>query len=180
MRSARAGALASWGMQAEVLATLLRRRPEIRQAWEVLLRTERASTPMANPDTLVYMMDLTLDEVLKVLGETKTPPGARAEQPECPCGLNPMLVYFAAMRQVLTEALVLAQAALPGQRSRQRETDLALLTHAADQVSVREIAAFCSLCQRRESGRRGAVNPLAVSGGCFAGDAAENPIELGE
>lgn len=179
MRSVRRCGLASWGMQADVLATLVRRRPEIRQAWEVLLRTERASTPMANPDTLVYMMDLTLDEILKVLHEVKTPPGARGEQPECPCGLNPMLVYFAAMRQVLTEALVLAQAALPSQSPRQRETDLALLTHAADQVSGREVVAFCSLCQRRSSAG-GAVNALAVSGGRLTCDAAEDAIELGE
>lgn len=180
MRSVRRFGLASWGMQADVLATLVRRRPEIRQAWEVLLRTERASTPMANPDTLVYMMDLTLDEILKVLHEVKTPPSACREQPECPCGLNPMLVYFSAMRQVLTEALVLAQASLPQQSPRQREVDLALLMHAVDQASTREIAAFCSVCQRRGSGSRAAVNTLAVGGRCFAGDPAENPVELGE
>lgn len=159
---------------------LVRRRPEIRRAWEVLLRAERASTAMANPDTLVYMMDLTLDEVFAALRAAETAPVAGPEDYECPCGLNPMLVYFAAMRQVLTEALILAQAALPEQKPRQRESDLARLKRVVDEAVAREIVAFCSLCQRRSSGCGAAVNALAVGGGRFARNAAEDAVELGE
>lgn len=167
-------------MQADVLATLVRRRPEIRRAWEILLRAERASTPMANPDTLVFMMDWTLDRIFADLRVTKGFPASGPARTECACGLNPMLVYFSALRQVLTEALVLAQAARPEEEASRREAELAQVTRVVDEEAEREITAFCSVCLRRESGRRAAVNPLTVGGGGFAGDAAEDAVELGE
>lgn len=167
-------------MQADVLATLVRRRPALRRAWETLLRTERASTPMANPDTLVYLMDWTLDAVFTALRDETAPGAATPARSECACGLNPMLVYFSALRQVLIEALVLAQAARPEDSARQREADLGRLTRVVDAAAAREIAAFCSLCLRRGSGRSGAVDTLAVDGGRLTGDAAKDAVELRE
>ena len=37
--------------------TLTRTAPAIHSRWEALLRVERADTPLANPNTLVHLID---------------------------------------------------------------------------------------------------------------------------
>ncbi|MCX6945946.1 MAG: hypothetical protein NT173_14495 [Opitutales bacterium] len=79
-------------MSAHLLQSLQAMRPKIRARWEALLRIERLHTPLANPDTLVFMFDLTLDEVLAALpGRAVHSPGPR---PTCRNHHNPMRDYF--------------------------------------------------------------------------------------
>ena len=133
------------------MRALIARRREIRARWEVLLRIERVNTPLANPDALVFMIDWTLDEVfgaLRLAGVKRR--GAAAEhRPECPCGRNPLLVYFSAGTQALEEALVLSQAGTAGLTPDDRDGAFAALKSVMRDISRREIESFCAICQYR-------------------------------
>jgi hypothetical protein len=138
-------------VEPEILRDLRARRAEIRNQWETLLRLERASSPLAQPDTLVHLLDTTLDEIFRDL-ELRSPrrhPGPLTT-PHCPCGRNPLLAYFAAGRQALRDALVHVQTAGPAPTPRHRDTALACVDQVFSHISCREIGAFCALCQFRE------------------------------
>jgi hypothetical protein len=98
-------------MPDDFLRALIASRRDIHARWEVLLRIERVNTPLANPDTLVFLITSTLDEVFAALrvGEDARRPPAAGEigRPDCACGRNPFLAYFAAGEQALAEGLVL-------------------------------------------------------------------------
>ena len=95
-------------MNPDLLLRLQAMRPQIRARWEALLRIERLHTPLANPDTLVFMFDLTLDEVLSAL--PGRPVRSAGPRPVCRYDSNPMRAYFPALEQALLEALIHAQA----------------------------------------------------------------------
>jgi hypothetical protein len=144
-------------MQDEVYSSLCARRPQLRRQWETLLRTERASSPLANPEALVFMMDWTLGQVFEALKATPGRLHAAQPRPECTCGLNPLLVYFRTMEQVLNEGLVLTQVDISHGPAGCHETDLALLKRAIEQVAGREIGVFCALCQHNKHARPSAA-----------------------
>lgn len=130
------------GMQPAIIRVLAERRPCLRRRWEAALRAGRVSSPLANPDTLVFMMDWTLDRVFAALendGGPARPGGDR--QSLCPCGLNPLLAYFEALETVLLAELP------PGPD--ETEPARSALRGAVARVADREIAAFCAVCQRR-------------------------------
>lgn len=137
-------------MQEEVFNTLRARRPQLRQHWETLLRTERASSPLANPEALIFMMDWTLDRVFEAMRMTTAKLHTASPRPECTCGLNPLLVYFATMEQVLIEGLILAQVEVTHRPAHRHEADLAHLKLAIEYVASREIGAFCAVCQHKQ------------------------------
>lgn len=131
-----------------MLRDLQARRGEIRAHWETLLRLERATSPLAQPDTLVHLLDTTLEEIYRDLGlwsPRRHPTLAKA--PRCPCGRNPLLAYFAAGRQALRDALIHAQSSGPTPTPGQRDTALACVDQVFEHISGREVAAFCALCQ---------------------------------
>lgn len=138
-------------MQESMVAALRARRPQIRARWEDLLRVERASSPLANPDALVHLLDWTLDEFFRTV--QTLPARRRAQRPpsanDCPCGRNPLLAYFAAGEQALRESLVLSQAEMKELAPFARDTALAELDHAVHNIARREIEAFCAVCQFR-------------------------------
>ena len=139
-------------MQDEFVRALIARRRDIHARWEVLLRIERVNTPLANPDALVFMIDWTLDEVFNALrNQSSRRRNGReaAARAECPCGRNPLLVYFAAGEQALEEALVLAQAETPALNPDDRDSAFAALKGMICEISRREIEAFCAICQYR-------------------------------
>ena len=114
------------------------------------MRIEKAQSPLAHPDALVYLLDTTLDEVFRGLAQRSLPRHpSRASVPECPCGRNPLLAYYAAGRQALREVLVRVQAMTPGLTVVARDADLQLLDEVFDQIARREIEAFCAICQFR-------------------------------
>lgn len=141
-------------MHDHLLQTLQGLRPTILERWEALLRAEPVTSPLANPDSLVYLMDWTLDRFLTALrgplsrrriherGSNK--PAAYIEESQlCACKMNPLLAYFATAEQALVQAL------LPTLQPRERESVLSAVRLAMQAVAKREIDTFCAVCQRR-------------------------------
>lgn len=150
-------------MDPEILRDLQARHREIRAHWETLLRLERANSPLAQPDTLVHLLDTTLAEIFRDLDgwSPRRHPGPAPVVP-CPCGRNPLLAYFAAGRQALREALIQAQSAGQPPDPQHRDTALACVEQVFSHISNREIAAFCALCQFRAAAP--AEFPAATTG----------------
>lgn len=142
-------------MHDTMLRTLQSLRPTILERWETLLRAEPVTSPLANPDSLVFLMDWTLDRFFTALrgplsrrrisdrGSNK--PAYIEEESLCACKMNPLLAYFATGEQALI------QAALPLLQPREREATLSALRLAMQAVARREIDTFCAVCQRRPS-----------------------------
>jgi hypothetical protein len=146
-------------MDAELIRKLHDMRPQIRMRWEVLLRIERLHTPLANPDTLVYMFDQTLDSILAELpGKPRRSAGPK---PTCQFENNPMRVYFTALEQALLEALVHAQSAQPKPEPGQHSQAVSKRTAAAMELSAtvrriarREIKAYDEIYQSQSLKQR--------------------------
>jgi len=142
-------------MQEILVCALRARRPSVREHWETLLRAEPVSTPLGNPDALVHLIDWTLDEIFSALGNPLArhrSGGTRftaQQRPECPCGRNPLLAYFAAGEQAMHEALVLAQVDSAPLDPLERDASFEEVNLVFQQISRREIEAFCGVCQFR-------------------------------
>lgn len=124
-------------------------RPAMKREWEILLRAEPTLSPLGNPDTLVYLMDETIGELLKALrvrAQKHTAVSPRALlvplQRHCACGLNPLLNYYA------TGELALHMVAADGLTT--SELDEALVCY--HQYARREIDTLCAVCQHRAHG----------------------------
>lgn len=156
-------------MQDELVRALRARRAEIHARWEALLRIEKVNTPLANPDALVFMIDWTLDECFATLRPLharkrngKIPESAVAK-PDCPCGRNPLLTYFAAGEQAIEEALILEQASASILDPIQRDEAFLELKLTVRDIARREIEAFCSVCQFRRQSQPQPQTQLHVS-----------------
>lgn len=144
-------------MQEPLVQAMRNRRPQIRERWEALLRAERPSTALAHPETLVHLLDWSLDEVLRTLALRTAPRrspnhahhGLRAG---CACGRNPLLHFFIAGEQALLEGLVLAQVNLPDLEPNRRDRAVTELYLVVRGLARDEVASFCSLCQHRATG----------------------------
>lgn len=147
-------------MQETLVQSLRTRQPQIRARWEALLRAEPVNTPLAYPDSLVHLIDWTLDEIFRglVILSTRRRSGKKPAgpdyRPDCPCGRNPLLTYFSAGEQAVREALVLAQAAATPLDPIERDASLEELNLVFQHIARREIEAFCGVCQHREDGKR--------------------------
>lgn len=148
-------------MNAELIRELKAMRPQIRARWEALLRIERMHTPLANPDTLVFMFDPTLDSVLAAL--PGHPVRSAGPGPTCRVANNPMRVYFTALEQALLEALILAQSSQVAPESvthtvilAERIADATELSATVHRVARSEIKTLDQVCQpqSRSSRRR--------------------------
>lgn len=143
-------------MQGSLLADLQRRRFPIRTRWDILLRTEPVTSPLAHPDALVHLINTTLDEILGALkhrpaGQTCASHHALREKTHCLCGRNPWLAYFAAGAQAMREGLILAQASMAPCDPAERDAALAELNAVLDEIARREIESFCGVCQYRDA-----------------------------
>jgi hypothetical protein len=144
-------------MQEALVHALRARRPKIRAHWEALLRAEPVASPLGHPDALIHLLDWTLDEIFVMLANPLAQHCAGGtyytsnDRSECPCGRNPLLAYFAAGEQAMREALILAQAASTPLDSRDRDASFGDLNLVLQQISRREIRAFCGVCQFRSS-----------------------------
>ena len=146
-------------MQEEFVRELSARRRDIRARWEALLRIERVNTPLANPEALVFMLDWTLDEVFSSLQRPHAKRRGTSAPVVCPCGRNPLLAYFAAGKQALVEALVLAQSSHMALDPALRDEALVELKHCVHEITRREIESFCSVCQFRSE-----AHPAVLTG----------------
>ncbi|AOS43322.1 hypothetical protein Verru16b_00365 [Lacunisphaera limnophila] len=133
-------------MKPELRHALERRRPEIRARWEALLRLEKAPTALARPDTLVYLFDHTLAEVLSPEPGRGARPERVGERPECRSEGNPFRYYFAALEQSLLEALIWAQSEDPALTPTDKVASVGELCQQLRRVARREIGLFDRLC----------------------------------
>jgi hypothetical protein len=143
-------------MRTQLVDTLRSRRVDIRARWADLLRADRASSPLAHPESLVHLIEWTLEEIERALlnpGQRhRIGRGSRSDcRHACDCQRNPLLGYFGAGAQAVREALVLAQAATPHLAAGERDAALEELNIVLHVVAQREIEAFCGLCQYREA-----------------------------
>ncbi len=154
-------------MQEPLVSALRARRPKVREHWEALLRAEPINSPLGHPDALVHLIDWTLDEIFTALGNplARHRAGgtrfAHEHRPECPCGRNPLLAYFAAGEQAMHEALILAQVDTAPLDPLERDASFDELNLVLQHISRREVEAFCGVCQFR-SGHR-APAPVSES-----------------
>jgi hypothetical protein len=140
-------------MQTSLLSDLRSRKPEIRARWADLLHVEPVSTPLANPDALVHLINWSLQEIFRSLPQAEpshhVPPEKAGFRSLCPCGRNPLLAYFIAGQQALREALILVQATTDSLDPLERDISLHELNRTFDEIARREIESFCGVCQYR-------------------------------
>lgn len=131
-------------MEPQLVDGLLARRAETKARWIALLHIEPVTTPLANPGTLAFMIDDSLDAVYATLA------GRRPLRPFKPSPTadshNPFIAYFLAGKQALLEALVLVQAQAAGTDRNHREAAVAELTSAIEGIVGSEVDAFGQVC----------------------------------
>lgn len=133
-------------MDEPLLRALQAQRASIRIRWKTLLHTERITSPLADPDMLVYLFNQTLDEILAALPSVKA--GSLQPPPACRCDCNPMRDYFTALEQALLEALILAQAKQPKLSPESRTAAVDELRTTLRRIAQREITVYDTLCQQ--------------------------------
>ena len=109
---------------------------------------------LAHPDTLVHLMDRTLDQVFHELEH----PTARRRQPSlprgfCGCGQNPLVAYF--QTATLAFQTTLAQCADETPISRDDVDDV---NRTLTRIARGEIMTFCGLCRRRHATPTGSTD----------------------
>ena len=119
-------------------------RPAIKREWGALLRAEPTLSPLGHPDTLAYLMDETINQVVKGVHSQslkslvqRSPVLLAPLQRHCHCGLNPLLNYYA------TGELALRSAFRPQFDAPTCEALLTLFHVKAQQ----EIETICAVCQ---------------------------------
>ncbi len=134
-------------MQDALLRALQAYRPTLRQRWEILLRARPATSPLANPDTLVHLMDWTLDCLFDELrgAPSRRRPAAGAPPP-CPCGLNPLIAYFETAGKAAEDTFCNDIPDTHRFTVLEREAALVELKGAIKGVARREIDSFCAVC----------------------------------
>jgi hypothetical protein len=134
-------------MNERCLRALQARRPTLTCQWEALLHAAPVNSPLGHPDTLVHLMERTLDQVFHDLNH----PSARKRQPGlpadfCRCGRNPLVAYFATA--LLAFQTTLDQCANEGPVSRD---DADEVKRALNRIARREMMTLCALCLRRSA-----------------------------
>jgi hypothetical protein len=140
-------------MRRQFLQALGELRPMIKTCWEVLLRAEPATSPLGNPDTLVFMMDRTLDTFFAAVHSpvprrwlARYPLLCRSLNESCPGHRNPLLLYFVSGEKAL---LAIAGRALADEAAEPAEaervlSEVRLNFHSLAQY---ELQTFCDLCR---------------------------------
>ena len=142
-------------MEGSLVRQLQASRAEIRSRWNDLLHVERALSPLAHPDTLVYLLDETLEKIFAGLssagGEKNPAPLASPPAwPRCDCGRNPYLRFYVAGEHALLEALVLIQAESHVRDANARDLAVLELYGVVRHFARNDVELFCSLCQLRD------------------------------
>lgn len=143
-------------------------RAEIKRKWEVLLRAAPATTPLGHPDTLVFLMDESLQQLF-LLCRSRSAHGWLSRRSlatvgagmTCHCRLHPLINYFIAGQA----ALAFVAQTVP--RSQHHLDDLAA-TSCVDELLMifrfladREVRTFCEVCRYSASNSRTAGNAAA-------------------
>lgn len=144
------------------------RRQAIRASWERRLRSETVISPLANPDTLVLMMDRTLDELFATLlqaanGDIAPRTKSKRAQSGCLCGLNPLLAYFRTCASAICTTADCGRVAVTGIDAMAAGQCLDETLIRLREIAQREIAAFCAICQSEISVGKRTCDSLARS-----------------
>lgn len=138
-------------MTHEFLFRLRARQSAIEQQWRTLLAIEPVWTPLANPQTLQYLIPTMCHAIFEHAAKLSRSPSAlataRAHLPDCNCGNNPYRAFFIAGEQALTEAAIVVQAQLAAELRKPR--DLTALIYVIRGAARSEIDAFCGACVHR-------------------------------
>ena len=144
-------------MYEKIIKALQVRRAQIRARWEALLRIEKVTTPLANPDTLVFALDQSLDETFATLGQPlPLKPAVGSARSDGP---SPWRAYFRAGEQALLESLVLLQAEMDSLDPATRDTSFGSLKQVINNLTQREIQAWGAICQQTGKPRRARLTP---------------------
>jgi hypothetical protein len=126
------------------LAKLHAARPAIKREWETLLRAEPTLSPLGHPDTLVFLMDETLDQLQAGLQVqplrdwlSQSPALVAPLQRSCLCRINPLLNYYTTGELAVRAATVKV---LPPEDVE----EAVLIFHA---LAQQEIETLCSVCR---------------------------------
>jgi hypothetical protein len=140
-------------------------RAEIKRKWEIFLRAAPATTPLGNPDTLVFLMDQSLQQLFSLFRSksahcwlSRRQPAPRVAGATCHCRLNPLINYFIAGQA----AVAFVAQTVP--RSQHHLDDLTanscvdelLLTFRF--LSHREVRSFCEICRYSPANAHAAAN----------------------
>lgn len=117
--------------------------------WEFLLRAEAASSPLANPEILVYKIPETYDEVLNRMALSTGPSLVRMPEPDCACGLNPFIVFFSAGQRAMEEAMLRAIHTVPHLSIADQSHAMTELHQILGKLRAKEIEILCSVCLLR-------------------------------
>lgn len=134
-------------MEPALVQDLRRQRKQIRRRWETFLRLEEFTTALANPDTLVFGVDRSLNEIFAGLLRPARVRPLSGPGPECGCGRNPLRAYYRAGEQAVLEALVLAQARRTTLAAAERDREFAEVKAVVTALARRDIDALARVCQ---------------------------------
>ncbi|GAB5558927.1 MAG: hypothetical protein SynsKO_05740 [Synoicihabitans sp.] len=133
-------------------------RPQLIKRWDALLRAEPVTSGMAHPDSLMHLMDWTLDQWSAELRQSRigrhtetefNAPPTKSPRSNCPCGKNPLLAYFATAEQAAIEVILVEIREIDHLSPGERNVGLHSLKNALRVVAGREIQTFCAVCQSR-------------------------------
>lgn len=131
-------------MRPTIYLAIRSQRAEIKARWTRLLQIERPNTALGHPETLVHLIDETLDGVLAAVNAASRD---RFVMPKCDCGRNPFVSYFSSGRQSVFEALVVAHWREGKLDPAEREHDVLLLHNALCQVIGNYADSFSLICR---------------------------------
>jgi len=132
-------------MHEQMIMALHARRDEIEAELMRLLRLEPGNTALARSETLAYLAGDTFEAIFRRLRRGRS--RSRHRNPQCQCGRNPYVRYYAATRQALLGALIEIQHAHPGIAAPQRGEDIAQLDEVICAVIGEYSEDFATLCQ---------------------------------
>ena len=142
-------------MQESIVSSLLGARQNLRTIWEKQLRSEPIRSPMANPDSLIYLMEWTLNELFARLRDEANgpvvPEGLISRDDSiaaiCDCGGNPFLTYFGSARKAVLAWAGSTHSPISDLSGDEKRRCVQELLSALEVVARREIESFCSVCQ---------------------------------
>ena len=148
-------------MQDEIVNALQQRRAQIRARWEALLRIEKVTTPLANPDTLVFALDQSLDEIFSTLRQA---PPSKADPKPLPIeSPSPWQAYFRAGEQALLESLILIQAETKSLDPSARDLAFGRLKQEINNLTQRETKAWNAISRPAGKPRRSLPSKKSVT-----------------
>lgn len=158
-------------MHESFLRALALHRPALRARWMILLRAAPVSGPLANPDSLVFLMDWTINRLIaKCHSARRRRCQGRDPLPApCPCGHNPLHHYYATAERALVESRFVESRELAALAPGVRDAGLTEVQQLLGAIGRREIESFCAVCQFRpeqpaSACRHSAMEAVAVNG----------------